>query len=125
MERAGYKHSTLLAESGLGSTENGCSASVARKGEGRKAGGEFCGLENTGFLSRGQLPLGSTPLLPRGNVSQILRFFREVRGLGFYLKVPDSQMLADKIGLQVRCGPKWTHGFAASNVAGSPRKHVP
>lgn len=34
-------------------------------------------------------------------------------------------MLPNKIGLQVRCGQKWPHCFAASNVKDSPRKHFP
>lgn len=39
----------------------------------------------------------------------ILIFFkREARGLDFYLNVLNFQMLANKIGLEIRCGPRAT-----------------
>lgn len=60
-------------------------------------------LRGPGDLLLGlKVATGFRPLLP--NLADLLIFSREARSLDFYLKEPDFQMLANKIGLWVRCG---------------------
>lgn len=71
--------------------------SQERKG---KAGGDFCDLENTCSISALCCHVGTKP----NTAISADFFFERSQSLDFYLNVPDFQVSANELVLQIRCG---------------------